>query len=151
MCIQLPGPLCTLGRCVLSYPQCVLVENAGQVAGSSSGSLPGDTAGADRQPQRPEMQSQTNATPASRRTSTTQSSRDAEYSASRLIAITSYQGRWKAVTNSQARLRASAGVTAGRSGSRSGRRSTASTATAANSRYATSSRCGGTLVTLNWV
>ena len=49
---------------------------------------------------------------ADRRISTTQSSREAEYSASRLMAITSYQGRWKAVTKSQARLSARAGVTA---------------------------------------
>ena len=68
MCIQLPGPLRILGRYVLSYPQCVLVENVGQVVGSSSGSLPADTADADRQPQRPDRQSQTNATVASRRT-----------------------------------------------------------------------------------
>jgi hypothetical protein len=46
----------------------VLVENVRQVAGSSSGSLPGDVADADRQPQRPDKQSQTNATAASRRT-----------------------------------------------------------------------------------
>ena len=82
--------------------------------------------------------------PPSSRTSTTQSSSDAEYNASRLTAITSYHGRWNAVTNSQATLRPSAGARAGRSGVRSGNRSMASMAMAANSRYATSSRCGGT-------
>ncbi len=89
--------------------------------------------------------------PASRRIRTSQSRLDAEYSASRQRAITSYQGRWKAVKKSQARLSARAGVTAGRPGTRSGMRSSASSATAPNSRYATSARCGGTLDTLNRV
>ena len=59
--------LCILGRWVKSYPQCVVVENIAQVIGSSSGSRPDDAADTERQPQRPETQSQTNATAASRR------------------------------------------------------------------------------------
>jgi len=42
-----------------------------------------------------------------------QSSRDAGYSVRRHTIITSYQGRWNGQANSQARLRASAGRTAG--------------------------------------
>src|SRR5713226_3050902 len=55
---QLPKELSTGDACG---------ENVAQVVGSSSGSRPGDATDRDRQPHRPETQSQTSATAASSR------------------------------------------------------------------------------------
>ena len=63
----MPAALCVLGRYPQSYPQGALVDNLGQVVGSSSGSRPEAAADWERQPQRPQTQNQTSATAASRR------------------------------------------------------------------------------------
>jgi hypothetical protein len=63
--------------------------------------------------------------------------------------MTSYHGRWNGQKKMKARLRASAGVTAGRPGTASGSRKNASSATMTKQMSAIVGRCVGVQVAPN--
>jgi hypothetical protein len=76
------------------------------------------------------------------RSTASQSSREAGYSASRHSTIASYHGYWEGQKYPQARPSARTGRIAGRSGTPSGSRHSSSSATSPHARPASSSWCG---------